>query len=107
MIIPPITGIELALGIDESKIPAREDIPSEFVDGWKHNPWCKVAESWFFDGMDADTVTAKNEDVDVDAALRAVGALLRSWTPKHEHKIAVAGWWLSTWFDDVDVRGDG
>lgn len=103
--IPDIKDVSLAFG-DIKHMPKYASLPEAFRD-WQYEPHCKAISSWFYGGatgapngltIDGTTYTAK-PDVDAKKALRAIKAVLGSWEPKHEHKIAACGYMLSQWFD--------
>jgi hypothetical protein len=82
-------------------LPAWSDIPDEFK-GFPGNAWAQTAERWFFDGGRV-SCTAK-PDIDIRHAYRHLDAILRSWDPQHEHKIAGVAYLLSLWFESFEVR---
>ena len=102
--IPEVDGIDAAFG-SIKHMPEFSELPEEFQK--TRGPYCDAASMWFFKGgkrdgrtlhIDGIELTAK-QDVDVSKALRAVKAVLGSFAPKHEHKIAACGFMLSEWFD--------
>lgn len=85
-------------------LPPWDEIPEEFRRNWLTDPWCKQASTWFFDGVDRTRSTIEpREGIDAEAALRHLGTCLRSWEPKHEHKIAGVGWLMSRWFGRLEL----
>lgn len=106
--IPEIDDAAQVFG-DIRHMPRFYELPEPFQREWSYHPFCRAVEKWFFSGAKRDgeklvvgerTFTAK-AGVDATKALRAIGAVLRSFQPKHEHKIAAAGYMLSEWFDEV------
>lgn len=95
--VPDISDAAIVFG-DVKHLPAWNDIPEDFQRD--RHPCCDLASKWFASGLDpaAEGLVPK-PGVDGKKALRAVGAVLRSFEPKHEHKIAGAGYLLSQWFD--------
>lgn len=92
-----VDAVDLAFGGKvETLLPKWEDIPEEFQRDW--GPWCKAANEWFFRGLDAKKFVAK-EGIDAGDAWRHMGAIMRSFAPKHEHKTAGVAWLMSQWFD--------
>lgn len=93
-------------GIDH--MPAYDTLPEEFQRDWhrRSNEFCHAVSMWFYQGakrdgdrMLIDGVTFRpRAGIDGDKALRAIRAVLGSWAPKHEHKIAACGYMLSQWF---------
>lgn len=109
--VPEVDRASVAFG-DIGHMPKWHDLPEEFRRGCFSHPWCKVAEEWFFSGGKGDgagnivigkTTLLPKEGVDKNKALAAVKAVLASWEPKHEHKIAGVGFMLSEWFDRKDA----
>lgn len=107
--IPELTGADVAFG-GIKHMPKYSDVPENFKRSY--DPHCKAISSWFFSGakgatnglvIDGVTFTAK-PGVDATKALRAIKAVLGSFEPKHEHKIAACGYMLSEWFDKADAK---
>ena len=103
--IPEITDLQVNLG-SANHMPPWEYVPSGFKNN--KNPYCKAVSSWFFEGGTGNSkafATANGakfkpkEDVDGEKAMRAIRAVLGSFDPKHEHKIAACAYMLSEWFD--------
>jgi hypothetical protein len=87
-------------------LPAWEEIPEDFrynggVGRGDARSWCELAERWLFEGLSGVRPIPK-PGVDPQAALRAVRAILCSFAPKHEHKIAGCAFLLSEWFERFD-----
>ena len=83
-------------------LPEREDVPEEF-NSTRSNPWCRIAEHWFFHGIDGELVA--QDGIDWDDAVKHAKICLMSREPGHNHKISAVGWLLSQWFDAY-VPGD-
>lgn len=97
-----VTAPELAFGGDMQKLlPPLADIPVEFKDRGNGTKWNAIQRKWFFEGLPAGTRFVPKEGVDEQAALRHLGAIQRSWAPKHEHKEAGVSWLMSLWFTDI------
>lgn len=75
-------------------LPRLEDIPEEFRRNWTTNEMCRAASKLFFSG---GVLPAFRDDIDRSAAARHLQAVLGSFEPQHEHKIAGAGYLLSLW----------
>jgi hypothetical protein len=106
--IPEIKDVDVAFGnIDH--LPKREDLPEDFRRNWhrESQPFCRAISQWFYKGatfengkLTIDGVTfAPKEGVDAGKALRAIKAVMGSWSPQHEHKIGGCGFMLSEWFE--------
>lgn len=92
--IPKLAKVDLVFGNVEH-MPKEEDVPKEF---WRaNNTWSKLAETIFFRGSKGISAVPK-EGVDPGDAIKAVGSVLASFKPSHEHKIAACGFMLSEWF---------
>lgn len=96
--IKPVTDLSIAFGgadqID-SLMPPQGSIPDEFKG---RSPWCQLVEDWFFHGLGSIDSPPKS-NIDNRAALRHLSAIMRSFAPKHEHKIAAVAFLLSQWFE--------
>ncbi len=77
-------------------IPKWEEIPAEFKRD--RNEWNDFVQGWFFNGVKDATFTPKN-GVDKNDALGHCATIMRSFEPKHEHKIAGVAFLLSQWFE--------
>lgn len=95
--IPEITNMDLTFG-NIKHMPKYADLPIEFQD-WHHHPACKFVSTWFMSGVKVEDFPPPREGVDARKARAALAAILRSWEPKHEHKIAGAGFLANEWFD--------
>lgn len=82
-------------------LPRMSHIPSEFSDGW--NEWNTLASQIFF-GCDKDIHLEINPKVDPKKAWRHINTCLRSFEPKHEHKIAGVAYLLSLWFLSFELK---
>ena len=78
-------------------LPAMKDIPEEFHDS--NNKWHSLAATWFFRGLKARP--AVKPGIDADAALSNIQTALRSFEPKHEHKMAGVAYLMSTWLEEA------
>ena len=108
--VPDLTSEDIAFG-NIKHMPRYEAIPDVFE--CRGNRYRRAISSWFFRGgrsapngicLDGITFTAK-PGIDEVKALVAIKAVLGSWEPKHEHKIAACAFMLSQWFDIVDGEG--
>lgn len=79
-------------------MPAYSDIPEEFKS--RSNKWTKVVSDWFYSGL-KEVVWTPKEGIDKEDALRHIKAVMGSWEPKHEHKMAGCAFLLSEFFEDV------
>jgi hypothetical protein len=98
--VPKTDGIDLEFG-NITHLPPMDKIPEKFND--RHDEiHCRFISRWFFSGFaDAEKTVGKitpKEGIVQKEAIRAIGCIMRSWEPKHEHKIAGCGYLLSEWF---------
>lgn len=106
MEIPDLSAVDVAFG-QIKHMPRYVTLTEEFQRG-RHD-MCDFAQGWFFGGCgrEGDHLTVKNmtikprDGVDAAKALAAVKAVLGSFEPKHEHKIAACGFMLNEWFEKV------
>jgi hypothetical protein len=91
--IKPVTDLDVTLG-NIQDMPQWEDIPEEYNS--RDNPWAKAASSVFFNGMPAQgTILRVRDGVDPVLLRRKLQSWMRSFTPKHERKIAACAWLLA------------
>jgi hypothetical protein len=83
-------------------IPKWEEIPDEFKK--PNNKYVKFINEWFFSGVDAARLIAK-DGIDRRKAITHVKNCMNSWEIKHEHKEAGCAYLLSLWFD-LDKKED-
>ena len=76
-------------------IPEMGDLPEEFRS--QRHELCKIAQNAFFNGFGEFQPGTLKESIDPIKAHRHFSSVLRSYEPRHEHKIAAAGWLLSQW----------
>jgi len=99
--IPEISDIDAAFPV-KVPLPKWEDLPKEFRRDWHNgrNKFTEIASTIFYKGGRlSDFGLTPKDGVDILKAQRAIMACLRSFEPKHEHKIAGVGYMLSEWFD--------
>ena len=91
------TEKEMPLSVDvvAELMPARKDIPEEFV-MCSSNPWIKWQSKWMFEGI--KSVPEPKEGIDGRLAMRHLASIQRSWQPKHEHKVEAVAYLASLWF---------
>lgn len=80
-------------------LPAENEIPEEYWDA--NNKWHRLAGEIMFDRLSDATITER-EDLDRDTTVRHIFAVLRSFQPKHEHKIAGTAFLLSRFYKDIE-----
>lgn len=104
--VPEITDLDMAFG-NVKHLPPSNEIPDVYNRG--HTRWNKLTSKWFFSGLDQGDIgpLVPKPGVDKRKALRALGAILRSWEPKHEHKEAGVAYLFSEWFEDGPTENCG
>jgi hypothetical protein len=78
-------------------MPLREELPEEFRYDWMDNPYCELVSDLFHKG---GTIGEFKKEIDRDKAVRHISACIRSFEPKHEHKIGAIGYLLSLWLKE-------
>ena len=98
------TGLDHAFGPSRiaTFLPPYADLPEEFRR--ERNPWCQFVQDWFFKGADKDRLKAK-PGVDWKDAVGHCATIMRSFEPKHEHKVAGVAYLLSLWFEPLETAG--
>lgn len=86
-----VTDLELAFSTVRF-LPKWEDIPLEFRHG---NIYTKLAEAIFYDRSLPDGQIDMKPGFKPESLSRAVRAHLKSFSPKHEHKVAGVGFLIS------------
>jgi hypothetical protein len=85
-------------------LPAEKDIPRNFRDHWcDRRGWTGLVHQWFFKGLTAETLIAK-PGIDRHAAIKHLSACMRSYEPRHEHKVAGVAYLMSEWFDPITIE---
>jgi hypothetical protein len=106
--IPDIDRASMAFG-NIKHMPKYETLPEAFQD-WHYEPHCRAISDWFYSGAKAcpngiemkGTKYIAKDGVEAGKALAAIKAVMASWEPKHEHKIAACGYMLSEWFQKAE-----
>lgn len=100
--IPTIPDVDLAFGGDMDKIiPKWEEIPDKFKGD--DIIWNKFVSTWFYLGIKKGFQLKARPGVDQSKALRHVGAILSSFAPKHEHKLAACAYLMDKYFEGEPV----
>ncbi len=90
-----ITDVEMAFST-ERLLPQQEDIPKSF---WGRNPYSELASAIFYGTTLPDGEMTFHPTFTDDAAAadlsKCVRAHLKSFAPKHEHKIAGVGFMIA------------
>lgn len=97
-----ITDVELAFPANGvSRLPAWDRIPKEYQD--QNHPRCNTVEVWFGMGLKMNKIVPK-KGIDQIKAFRHLKAIMGSYEPKHEHKIAGVAYLIDQWFEKFDVE---
>lgn len=101
-----VTDAELAFGGDMTKLlPPWSDLPPDAADNWHRSgpdfKWQDIINQWMHRGFPEGTKFIGKEGVSAEKAHRHISAIMVSWSPKHEHKIAGCAWLAEKWFVDV------
>lgn len=100
--VPEVTTPELAFGKFDH-LPPWEEIPEEFKDANKPSPWCQIMDRWFYRGLPEGVKFYGKPKVDPQKACIAIQAILTSFGPKHEHKMAGTAYLCSQWFKEIKI----
>jgi hypothetical protein len=95
------TGLDIAFGPSNIMewMPPYKELPEEFRR--ERTTWASFVSGWFYRGLaNVDRLKAK-PDIVATQALNHVKAVLGSWDPKHEHKMAGCAYLLSLWFEPI------
>lgn len=100
----PVNNLEIALGLannTDKYLPKWEEIPEDFKRGYgEAQKWVKTVNDIFYCGVNIVEVKLK-DGIDKKLALGHLMAVLLSFEPKHEHKMAGVSYLMSLWFDDL------
>jgi len=89
-LIPDMSRIPVAFGGRSTATPTHPL-------GMSADKWVRLADSWFGTGIVGTVVVRPG--IDAQAAVRHFRAVLGSFEPKHEHKIAAVAYLMSRWFE--------
>lgn len=96
--VPEFDSPAVVFGAELRHYLTREQTGEEFWQFSSRNPFTSAAESIFFKGGRlSDYGLTVKEGLDEIKVVRAVQALLTSFAPQHEQKIATVGFLLSQW----------
>jgi hypothetical protein len=96
-----VTDVDIAFGGNiDNLLPPLSEIPTEFTEGW--TKWNQLAEDLLFDRPLTGTISDR-EGIDVYVAARHIRAILKSYKPDHDHKIAGAAFLLSKFYEDISI----
>lgn len=82
-------------------MPGHDEIPRDFFFG--KNPYNEFISTWFYLGFNKNKQGIRpREGIDHQAAFGHIAAILRSFEPGHNYKIAAAAYLMSQWFELED-----
>lgn len=99
--IPEQSGLTAAFGADLNAYPPLDDMPDEYQRNRAEG--CEIASSLFYKGGKmSDFGRALKKGVDNEKFLLTLRALLSSYSPKHEQKIATVGLLIDTYTEKLN-----
>jgi hypothetical protein len=103
--VPELSGNDVSFGCIKH-LPKWQDLPEEYRRRWSDRSFapCSLIERWFYSGISKNDFPPPREGVDPAKARAALAAIIRSWDPKQEHKIAGAGFLANEWFAFETVK---
>lgn len=97
-----VSDVELAFGGNVVRLlPSYDEIPDEYKSAT--NEYNMFVSAWFFQGVGKLEVSPR-DGVNLSLAIRHIAAILRSFEPKHEHKIAGAAYLASVFLKRYKSR---
>lgn len=97
-----VTDADLAFGGDMSDLlPSMSEIPENFK--YENTEWNKIVADWFYYGL-KNVKWYPKEGIDPKDAVSHVQAILGSYEPKHEHKVAGVAYLLSEFFEKIEYE---
>lgn len=99
--IHKFNNADMAFGASNYRqyMPAMSEIPA-YENKKKYED---LASNIFFNGFDASSLVPK-PNVNKSDALRHIRAILASFEPKHEHKIAAVAFFFYEWFEPINFN---
>lgn len=106
--VPKVSTVEMAFPATAMDyLPPWDILPEEFRENG-HNAWMTLANTWFHSTRslaDRKLQLALKEDIDMDDLRNLIHVCMRSYAPKHEHKIGGVAYMLSRWCEDFALDG--
>lgn len=104
----PVIDLEVGMGAENMSmlLPQMSEIPEEFKGFYgraEAKKWVSVVDDLFFRGAKKIKIVPK-EGIDQVLAMRHLKAILHSWEPDHNHKVAGVAYLMSLWFDDFQYE---
>jgi hypothetical protein len=80
-------------------LPLEKDIPAPY---WENNhPMAEVVSHWFYFGLNPKAELELKAGVDGHVMMQHLTTCLRSFEPKHQHKIAGVAFLLDQWISSI------
>ena len=100
-----VDDVTFAFPADVSEyLPKMEDIPKEFHIPSFENKWMRLFSMLFYGDKKLDDMwIIQKEGIDPTKAGRHIMCIMKSYQPKHEHKIAGCTYLMSEWFEDWGI----
>lgn len=97
--VPKVTRLDTAFG-NVGHLPPRSETTKPFSMYGDH-PYMRFVSRWFMHGIPKEEMSRlkPREGINANEALDAIGAILASFAPKHEHKIEGCAFLLHEWFE--------
>lgn len=92
--IVEVSAVEVAFPGNVKHLMPKYDGDGAFRRGWAAD----LAQRWFYYGLSEGDLPTPKEGVDLTMALRHMGCVLRSFEPKHEHKMECIAKLFANWF---------
>lgn len=80
-------------------LPEEKYIPHDFL-RFKGGKWTHLADIWFAQGLKGEHPLKVRKEFDERKVVRHLGCCLKSFQPRHEHKIGGVGYLMSLWLDE-------
>lgn len=95
---------EIAFGSNtDIFLPDYHWLLENFGNNPERNKFEKIITNWFFYGLPENVQFIPKENIDAKTAYHHISSCLRSWKPKHEHKILGCAFLLWLWFSDIII----
>lgn len=95
-----ITRADIAFAASvDGMLPAYREIPAYPT----RRHFEELAQTWFFHGL-KNLKTKARAGVNETQALAHISYVLRSWEPKHEHKISGVAFLINEWFEEFSAE---
>lgn len=107
MLVPKeVSNAMYAFPADVSEfLPRLEDIPTEFKEYHCESKWRQLFAILFYGDDRSDKIWIRPKpNIDANLAGRHIMCVMRSYQPRHEHKMAGVMYLLDQWFEDWGIE---